>query len=603
MSIRNQNWYNLQSTRRYPLDENSTGLDDSNSFIRDDILVDCHIRFPGTYGKHVYVQGLTVSPGIVTVVFGVSAETGPVSGEPLAFLSVVKPVTANVNYPIVGLKAGVSGWVAFGQGIENNFTGRYTSVQQSLVSPRCARAYKPLPVPTIGKLGLQGALQGVVKLLGELPVRVRYAADAGAVVKIIDDAKAPYKDSVQAIVVELDQTQITTDYNPLQLFLGPCAQRPESGTCPKPPIESINGVVPDCRGNINIVFENFEAVRPFADCGGVDIISKNDLPAICDALNPRKTHTTYQDDCCVAGFTVPTEADLATFPVPQRTAGVIVKTADTGERWKLEADLITWTATNSVEYCAWPDPTDKVPDIVIDETVPGPAYANVAIPACVDFSTCGGDALFTTQGGSFRLGALLSPPGCPTCVSNELDPETINSGRNELTLKNVYAAQNAGAVNIATFNNSATDWALNKTISAEIRVGAGGIERSGGVILNYQRALNDAQLLQTTFVAVVLDASRGQLRVLRYTDNSITVESTATMPVSTESWYRVSVTPINNGSTIALNVYAEKIAATNRVTANMVVQIAAAAYGPLVGAAGIIASRSYAWFNKFTIIE
>lgn len=611
MSIRNQNWYNLQSTRRYPLDENSTGLDDSNEFIRDDILVDCHIRFPNTYGKYVFVQGLTVSPGIVTVVFGVSNERGFVRGEPLAYLSLPKPVESNINYPVIGLKPGVSGWVAFGPGVENNFVGRYTSVQQTLVSPRCARAYKPLPVPTIGKLGLQSALQGIVKVLGQQPVRVRYVENAGDVVRIVNDQKVPYKSNVPALIIELDQTQITKDYNPLQVFLGPCAQRPESGTCPKPPIENINGVEPDCNGNINIVFENFHAVQPFAACGGVDLISNSDLPEICDSFNPRKRQPSSRDECCVAGFEVATEANLATFPEAQRTARMIVKTTDTNELWQLGEDLVTWTITNSTEYCSWPDPADAIPDIVInDPLTPDPTYESVTLPACVDFSACGGGAMFTARAGSFGIASALSPPACTSCLSSELTAETINSGNNALTLKNVYTAQNTTAVNIATFNNSATDWSLNKTISVEMRLGTGGIERSGGIVLNYQQliampgdAADSTQIITTIFVAVVLDASRGQLRVLRYNNNSVTVESAANMRIKTGEWYRLSVTPINNGSSVAVNVYAEEMTTTNKETASMVVNIDSGLYGPLLGAAGIIASKSYVWFNKFTIIE
>lgn len=603
MSIRNQNWYNLQSTRRYPLDENCTGLDDSNEFIRDDIIVDCHIRFPNTYGKYVYVQGITVSRGIVTVVFGVSAELGFARGDVLAYVSLPKPVISNINYAIVGLKNGVSGWVAFGPGIENNFVGRYTTVQQTLVSPRCARAYKPLPVPTIGKLGLQNALDGIVKLLGQQPVRVRYAENAGSVTRVINGEKTPYKENVSALVIELDPTQITNDYNPLRLFLGPCAQRPESGTCPKPPIETINGIAPDCDGNVNIVFENFYAVQPFAECGGVDLISNSDLPNICAASNPRKTRKTRKDDCCVAAFEVQTEADLTSFPTAQRTPRMIVKTKDTNELWQLNFDLVTWTITDSAEYCSWPDPADAIPDIIIDETAPDTAYAGVAIPACVDFSACDGAALFTTRSGTFDVVSLPSPPACISCLSADLSLDTINASDNTLTIKSVYAAKNTTNVNIATFNNSATDWALNKTISAEFRIGTGGVERNGGIILNYQRTADPGQATQTTFVAAVLDASRGQLRVLRYTNNAITVENSATMQVKTGSWYRLSVSPISNGSAIALSVYAEEITDTNKSTASTVVQIDAAAYGPLVGAVGIIASRSYVWFNKFTIIE
>lgn len=605
MSIRNQNWYNLQATRRYPLDENSTGLDDANNFIHDDILVDCHIRFPNTYGKHVYVQGLTVSAGLVTVVFGVSTQDGATAGTPLAAVTVVKPVTPNLNYAITPLQPGVSGWVVFGHGTDENFAGRYTTVQQTLVSPRCARSYKSLPVPTIGKLGLAASLQGVVKILGELPVKVRYDAAAGRAVRMLDGEKVVQHGDVKALVVELDTNEITDKYNPLQLFLGPCGQRPESGTCPRPPIESINGVAPDCDGNIEIVFDNFFGDRPFADCGGVDIISSNDLPVLCDAADEpqKKRPKKYDDECCVAGFEVATETDLVTFPVDQRTARMLVRTRDTGENWRLGEDLVTWTISVDEEYCSWPDPTQVIPDIIIDEVIPDPAYQIVSLPACVDFANCAGDTKFTARSGTFSVLPVAAPPACPSCIADELDPDEINATTNTLSNKNVYVAESTVEINLATFNNSATDWAINKTISTELRIATSGTERNGGLVLNYLRSLNEAQQIQTTFIAVVLDASRGQLRVLRYTNNFVTLEGVAAMTVRTGAWYRISATPVLDGSNVALNVYAEEMTTTNKTTASMSVQIEAGSYGPAIGAAGVVAARSYTYFNKFTIVE
>jgi len=601
MSVRNHNWYSLQATRRYPLDENSTGLDDARALMRDDIIVDCHIRFPNTYGAYVYIQGITVSPGIVTLVFGCAGAIGGAVGEPLAFVSGVKPLSQNINYSITGLKPGVSGWVVFGSGIETNFMGRYSTAEQTLISPRCARAYTPLPVPTIGKLGAQASLQGVVKLLGNLPVRVRYAANAGPVVAPLNGAKLPYKENVSALIVELDPAQITENYNPLQLFLGPCGQRPESGTCPKTPIESINGIAPDCAGNINIVFENFGATHLFKNCGGIDIVSNNDLTDICDAANPRKNRKTYTDACCVANFELATEAGLATFPAAQRKPYIVVKTLDTAEHWRLAEDLVTWKLISTGDDCAWPDPTELIPDIIIDEITPNP-HGSVDIPACVDFDSCGSVDKFTTRAGSFSTSSRHAPGGCPGCTAAELNVDVLNTIASDRIVKPVYTAEPSAALNIATFNNaSTTDWANNKTTVVEVQIGSAGIAKAAGLVLNYQNNLNEAQTPQTTFVAVVLDANRGQIRVLRYTNGAITVENTTTMRITDESWYRLSATPIATGAGISLNVYAEEMTATNKATAYASVQIDANAYGRLDGAVGVIAIQSAAWFNKFAI--
>ncbi|NDC10657.1 MAG: hypothetical protein EBZ75_15235, partial [Oxalobacteraceae bacterium] len=109
MSIRNQNWYNLQSTRRYPLDDISTGVDDAGAFIREDIIVDCHIRFPANLGQYLYVQGITVSTGIVTVLFGATSDVDS-AGQTVCAVSLPQPVVPYVNYPVTPIAGPISGW-------------------------------------------------------------------------------------------------------------------------------------------------------------------------------------------------------------------------------------------------------------------------------------------------------------------------------------------------------------------------------------------------------------------------------------------------------------------------------------------------------------
>ena len=100
MPIRNQNWYNANETRRYPLDENSTGRDDTGLEIRENIFVDCNISFSSALGACVYVQGITVSRGLVSVVFGAADADAPQSGYTVATVTVAKPITKYRHYTI-----------------------------------------------------------------------------------------------------------------------------------------------------------------------------------------------------------------------------------------------------------------------------------------------------------------------------------------------------------------------------------------------------------------------------------------------------------------------------------------------------------------------
>ena len=174
MPIRNQNWYNLQSTRRYPLDDKSTGDDDSGNPIRDDIIVDCHIRYPAALGEYLFVQAINITPNLITILFGLAPSLEATSAPTVATITIDKPAERNVNYSITPFMPGISGWVAFGPGIETNFTGRYSTPMQTFIGQRNARPYRELPIPTIGKAGLSAALQGIVNLVAEEPIVATY---------------------------------------------------------------------------------------------------------------------------------------------------------------------------------------------------------------------------------------------------------------------------------------------------------------------------------------------------------------------------------------------------------------------------------------------
>lgn len=593
MGIRNQNWYNLQSTRRYPLDEISTGYDDAGQLIRDDILVDCHVLFPTTLGNCLYVQGLTVSNGMVSVVFGAAPFAGEVSGEPVAYVTVPQPVRPNVNYDVTGLKPGISGWVTFGNGVDTAFSGRYSRSVQTAVLPRCGRTYRALPVSSIAKQGVAATLDGLVRVVGNSPViATKETITVGGI-------------NYPAIVLRLNKQEITSAFNPFANYLGPCSQRPESGTCAKPGITSINGIEPDCNGNIDIDVVGFNTTpgtpnyELFTNCGGMEIISDENLPDLCIAAKADATRTPV-DKCCVAKYEVSNLDGLAGIDAEDRFPGLIVSVLDSDDegtpaRYSLGADLLTWTKTSTTEDdCAWPNPAELIPTVIVEELPTQSNYPCVTYPVCCDFNTCSGEApQFETKSGIFNAQSATAPPICGTAGLG-------------FTPHNIYAALDNSGLNIALFKNCATDWAISKAIAVEFRIGSTGLERNGGLVLNYLKylaATMNGNTVRTTFIAVVLDVNRGRLRVLRYTNGSPTVETEAAMNVRTDTWYRITATPIVNGVYIALTVSAENLTDPGQATVAATVQIAAADYGTLTGQSGLFAGRSSTYFNKFTVVD
>lgn len=541
MPVRNQNWYNLQEGRRYPLDDRSTGIDDAGEPIRDNIIVDCHIRFPSNLGKYLFVQAVTVSPKIVTVLFGVSAEIDSTGEfESIAAVTLPKPIQKNTNYNITPLTAGVAGWVAFGSGVEENFSGRYSTPIQSFIQPRTARPYRPLPIPTLGKLNLATALSDVVNVQGVAPVTASYR------VVTVDGETAP------AIVLELQGE--TNDGNPLKEFLGPCGKRPESGTCDKPSIETINGVSPDCNGNIVIEFEGFTGYA-FENCGGIDIGTSIGLQETCESTNPPKQ---YSDLC------VPSSAGS--------------------------------------DY--WPDPTDQIPDpptppdifssISLSET----SIGCITLPACYDFSA-GVAPGFITRRGLFVFDQVVAPVGCPETESSSSDGGNVNSISSEVlaTTKYVYTAADITAANIATLQNCHSDWALDKKITAELLITTNGISRNGGLIVNYL-AGSVAFNVPSTYLLLQLEVESATFKVLRFNGSSFVTEYSSNYAVKANTWYRLSATPVNAGGSTTLLC---EVAQQDGVGASISVAVNILNYGQPVGQCGFYSSKSYTRFNKLTI--
>ena len=540
MPVRNQNWYNLQSTRRYPLDDKSTGMDDSGALIRDDIIVDCHIKFPAAYGNYLYVQGLTVTENLITVVFGAAASLDDMTGPTVAAISVPKPADPNRNYTIQAIQSGVSGWVTFGPGIDTPFIGRYAAPKQTFIGLRNARPYDPLPIPTLAKHNVDTGLAGLVRITAANPIVAQYIdeytlPENQRLPKYNPDTQETNTSPIRAIL--FSTITPTTGFNPLFEFLGQCGQRPESGTCPKKPIEHINGIGPDCEtGNINILIapDSGLTMRMFAECGGADITTPRGLAEACQ--KDPKSEKKRKDECCDG----PDALD---------------------------------------EYC-WP-PFDQPDSIVCsaDDGAPCPA-----LPICTSFSPCHSN-LFEVISGSFNVRTSVAPP---VCCPAELG----------LTNHEVYAAASPAAINIALYKGCASDWAYNHTISVDVRPRTGGVGQNGGVIANYMRVTEDGRC-KTKYVAATVDIGTNELQIYRFDGNTLIAEGTLAVSVDTSSWYKLSINAAAVGGTTAVTATLYNITTAQQVAT---LTTTMADYEVVDGRAGLFTNGSLAYFNRFEVV-
>jgi hypothetical protein len=283
MAITNHPWLNLNESRRYPLDDSATGTDDAGVNFSDAILVDCQLRWPTTYGQYAYLGGVTVTDKIVTLLF-LAANTvdDPANYLPLAAVTVTKPLRPTA-YAVTPLQSGVAGFVALGPCLEACAL-RFSTPRQGLLMPRIAQPYRVDGVTSLAKAGVVTQLTGLVNFL------------AGPDIEITQELLSIGGELRQALVARL--AAATASRNTLAAYAGPCGVRPESRTCPAPGIETINGVAPDCDGNIEIVFENLTNYV-YADCGseGAGIIIEQGIGIEDVCAGRRYTTRPGQDDC------------------------------------------------------------------------------------------------------------------------------------------------------------------------------------------------------------------------------------------------------------------------------------------------------------------
>ena len=249
MAILNNNWFNLNSIKRYPIDDKATGESDVGLDIPNDIVVDIRLRFPETKAKFAAISSIHCGPGIVTVTF-LGCQDYPVNtGEPdavsqfvpLAVISIPKPVLIGIPYNLTPMTDGVMGWIVFGEGVEKKFSATFTRTSQAILAPRAASPYKVAGVRSISINNNEVKLNKDIKLRGLGDLDISYG-----------EREIPGVGEVSALIFSL-RNQSTSE-NLYEKYRGKCQGRPESESCVKTSVEYINDVYPDCYGNINISF-------------------------------------------------------------------------------------------------------------------------------------------------------------------------------------------------------------------------------------------------------------------------------------------------------------------------------------------------------------
>lgn len=257
MAVINQNWYNLNESRDYPLADTATSIDDTGNFLPPSIIADIRVRWPDWAGTYAFIGAVAVTPSAVTVTVMVSADITNDSSSyiPIAAVSVpTSDLQIGRQYPLASMYPGSFGYIVFGSGIAINYTGRFSSPAQTLLTSRSAQSHPGLPVTSLNRLYDQTALTGLINLAAEAPLTIKKARR-----QIDGDSKDVILFSLAPEIQTF--TDITAGTNVFETLAGDCGKRPESGTCGSPtPIEFINSVGPDCNGVLTLQFTGCSVV-------------------------------------------------------------------------------------------------------------------------------------------------------------------------------------------------------------------------------------------------------------------------------------------------------------------------------------------------------
>lgn len=243
-------WYNDNGTRNYPLVEGSL-RDDFGVELPTGIINDLMLTVPDTLSD-VGLLGLTIGPELITVVIGTTTQA-------LASVAVRRNVQTGQPIVLSGLVAYTAGWIVFGESIKDAAVASYRFSTPKQFVGRALRYYPVPPVTSLGKSQSTIRLKGIVRLSGGNDLEI-----VGATRQIQGELRTV------AVIRLTTDTTVQAGRNLLDVYKGPCGGRPEAGTCLQPGIQSIGGAVPDCAGNIDILFAS-----PFTTADGPALITVN----------------------------------------------------------------------------------------------------------------------------------------------------------------------------------------------------------------------------------------------------------------------------------------------------------------------------------------
>lgn len=569
MAIRNNHWYNLNEQRDYPVDDTASAISDAGDRLPSSLIVDLRLRWPAELGRYAFISAAAVTSGIVTVMIEVSETLNntPDTATLLAGISVPKSeLLQGRTYVLETFQENVGGFIAFGSGSEENYSGKFSSPEQSLLTARAARGIRRPPIPSIRTIQSAKKLSGLVNLVAVEPLSISKET------RVIDGVEF---DNV--IVFRLQERAITTveginaQESVFAEFAGDCGKRTGSRSCDDPqPVETVNGVNPDCDGVITLDFKGCSVIgRNVSDCGVVIDCSLG-LSASCEP---------------------PPLPDLETGLLPTELDPVLIP------------PVIP------------PEPPVN-PDVSISES----ATTVLSLPYCDNFDD--GVAYGFNPTGLSLFGFIADdspqeevccegpPPASPPAANPDgcTVSQSVSGGFVPIPeVDSSYGAVSSAAAsrtNISLFTSDVQSLYRKYTTHAKIiNPGSSSSLASGnaGIVLNYRLTAGGP----ANYHVAILDVANSTFGI--YFFNGVTLAEVASILVPDlrrDDWYEITFQGIPAASQIAVDLTATLTGITDpSITATVSVSVSSSVFGADSGAAGLYSNRSNAYFSFWRIDE
>lgn len=535
---RTQNWYNRNTNRAYPFSD--------GCILPDYLLCDASIRFPRDYGEVAYASAVTITSRLATVVFHSSRSPQAILNPvPLCSATLVlndtssnptsqqRPYTVQKVYP---LSPGVVGWVVFGDVATFHPSGSHYqttihTLSNALLLPQCARSYPAPPVRSLSKLGVGQRLTGLVTLKAGKDIRIR--------------AKDLFINGRQRRVIAIGLDPRQSDKNVYSLYTGPCQQRPESGNCDRTPVQALGPAIPDCSGNIEIIWRGGLSQKTPPPYPGTIVVQFNQgLSDICPKekyLPDKSGNLPFQryDDCA---------APWSSYPFGGHDDyGEVPPAASVGSDY--------FNSSLSLNY-----------------------IENFDDQAAQDFTVLFGTFDFYSQYKDHaQTGSLGFYSGLYSYRSRSL------SGRN-----------------VSVLNKFLPGGSINKRVRTKLLLSSDSLLHRGGLVLNYHTVTRHG-LTRDEYHSVELDLRDQRVRVYLHDGRDFyPIASSPTFAIALNQWYdlTVAISPASS-SQVNLAITVRHVRSNTTVLNNWTVTTAD--YYPADGTFGVGSFRSVVHFADFSV--